>query len=135
MAPKINALLEQSMVAEPSVLLESEDVPIPDADDFVIEILTDHKVDFDEISSDGRKMTDEDQKLFRSAKEAELQSGLYHKVSNVANEKLPRSSYESSMGVDVEVHRQDQGTPQCLGISRPRLDRGSPRQHHNFCAG
>ena len=40
MTPKPNVVLEESMVPETSVLLEPEDVPIPDADDLVIEILT-----------------------------------------------------------------------------------------------
>ena len=37
---------------EPCVLLEPEDVPIPDADDLVIEILIDQMNDFDEGSTD-----------------------------------------------------------------------------------
>ena len=83
---------------EPSVLLEPEDVPVPDADDLVIEILTDQTIDFGEsltdvleifavtgedkkrVEVDERKMTDEDRKLFRRAKEAELQSWLDHTV-------------------------------------------------------
>ena len=36
------------MVPESSVLSEPEDGPIPDADDLVIEMLTDQMVDFDE---------------------------------------------------------------------------------------
>ena len=43
-----------------------------------------------------KKITDEDRKLFRRAKEAELQSW--------------------------QGCRQSQDTPLCLGISRPRLD-------------
>ena len=43
MALKPNVVSEQSMVPEPSVLPE----PIPDADDLVIEILTDQMIDFD----------------------------------------------------------------------------------------
>ena len=35
-----------------------------------------------------RKMTDEDRKHFRRAKEAELQSWLYHKVFDVVNKKV-----------------------------------------------
>ena len=34
------------------------------------------------------------------------------------------------MGVVVEDHKQNQGTPSCPGISRHRLDGGSPRQPH-----
>ena len=92
-------------VPEPSVLLEPEDVSTPDADDLVIEILTDQVIDFDESSTDvleifaetgedkkrvefnERKMTDEDRKLLRRAEEAELQSWLDHKVFDVVNEK------------------------------------------------
>ena len=40
------------MVPEPSVLPEPEEVPIPDADDLVIEILIDQMVAFDESSTD-----------------------------------------------------------------------------------
>ena len=64
------------MLPERIFLLESEDVPIPDVDDQVIEILTEQMIDFDESSADvlgifavrvevyERKMTDEDRKLF-----------------------------------------------------------------------
>ena len=40
------------MVPEPRVLPEPEGVPIPGADDLVIEILTDQMVDFDNASTD-----------------------------------------------------------------------------------
>ena len=40
-----------SVVPEPSVLLEPEDIPIPDTDDLVIDILTDQMIDFDERST------------------------------------------------------------------------------------
>ena len=91
----------RTMLPDPSVQLDSKDVPIPDADDLVIEILTDHVIDFDASSTDmleifavtggdkevdERKMTDEDGKLFRREKEAELHSYLDHKVFAVVNE-------------------------------------------------
>ena len=40
------------MVLEPSMVLEPEDIPIPDADDLVIEILTGQMIDFDESATD-----------------------------------------------------------------------------------
>ena len=49
-------VLEQSMVPEPRVVLDPEDNPIPDADDLVIEILTDQVIDFDESSTDALKI-------------------------------------------------------------------------------
>ena len=39
------------MVLEPCTVLEPEDIPIPDADDLVIEILTDQMIDLDESMS------------------------------------------------------------------------------------
>ena len=44
----------------------------------------------------------------------------------------PRSSAGRSVGVDVDVHRQRQGTPLCPGTSRHRLDRGSPKTAPHF---
>ena len=101
MVPKPSVVHRQSMVPGPSVLLEPEDIPTHDADDLVIEIVTDQTIDFDESSTDAleifaatggdkkrveaneRKMTDEDKKIFRRAKEAELQSRLDHKVATL----------------------------------------------------
>ena len=95
---KPSVVLEQRLVPEPSVLLEPEDIPIPDTDDLVIDILTDQMIDFDERSTDAlelsavtcgdkkrvevdeRKMTDVDGKLFGGAKEAGLQSWPDYKV-------------------------------------------------------
>ena len=80
------------MMPGPSVLLEPECNPIPDADALVIEILTDQMIDFGGSSTDAldifavtggdkkrvevdeRKMTDGHRKLFLRAEEAELQS-------------------------------------------------------------
>ena len=39
---------DQNMVSEQCMVLEPEDLPIPDADDLVIEVLTDQMFDFDE---------------------------------------------------------------------------------------
>ena len=104
MALKPNVVPEQSKVPEPRVLPEPEDVPIPDADDLVIGILTDQMINFDDSSTEvleifavtsrdkkrvevnERKMTNEDRKLFRRAKDADLQS--YHKVLDVVNKKV-----------------------------------------------
>ena len=80
------------MVSEPSVQPGPEDVLTAGADDLVIDLLTDQMIDVAESSTDvleifavtggdkkrvevdERKMTDEDRKLFRRAREAELQS-------------------------------------------------------------
>ena len=43
---------EKSVMPEPCVLLEQEDITIPDAEDVVIEIKTDQMIDFDESSAD-----------------------------------------------------------------------------------
>ena len=40
------------MVPEPGVLREPKDIPIQDADDLVIDIVTDHMIAFDESSTD-----------------------------------------------------------------------------------
>ena len=89
------------MVLEPRIVPGPEDIPIPDAYDLVIEDLTDQMIDFDESATDvveicavtggdktrvkvnERKVTDGDNKHFRRAKEAELQSWLDHKVFDV----------------------------------------------------
>ena len=58
-----------------------------------------------------RKMTDEDKKLFRRPKEAELQSWLDHTVFDAVNKKVAdkRSSDKSPMGLYLEVQKQSQG--------------------------
>ena len=65
-----------------------------------------------------------------------MQSWLAQKVFDVVNKKVANngSSDESSMGVDEEVHQQSQGTPLCLGVSRPRPDRSSPRDSTTLSA-
>ena len=106
MVPQPSVVPEQSMVLGPSALPEREDIPTTVSDGLVIEILTDQMVDFDESSTDlleiftvtggdkkrddvnEKKMTDEDRKLVRRAKEAELQSWLDHKVFDVVNKKV-----------------------------------------------
>ena len=93
------------MVLEPSIVHEPEDIPIPDADDVVIEILTDQMIDLDESATDlleifavtggdkkrieviERKMTDGDKKLGRRVREAEMQSRLDNKVFDVVNKR------------------------------------------------
>ena len=66
-----------------------------------------------------------------------MQSWLDHKVFDVVNKRVGEkmSSDESSRVVDAEVHQQSQGTPWCLGISRPGPDRSSSIQPHTFCTG
>ena len=97
-----NVVHEQSMVPEPSVLLEPEDVPIPDADDQVIEIWADQMIDLDASSTDvleivavtggDKKRVEVDERKIRTgesfsrATEAELQSWLDHRVVDVVNE-------------------------------------------------
>ena len=98
------------MVPEPSTVPEPEDIPIQDADDSIIEMFTDQMINLDESSTETlenfavtggkkkrvevneRKMTDEDRKLFRRAKEAELQSWLDHQVFDVVNKKVADKS-------------------------------------------
>ena len=74
------------MVPEPSVLPEPEDVPIPDADDLVCSRSS--PGDKKRVEVKERKMTDEDRKLFRRTKEAELQLWLDHKAFDVVNKKV-----------------------------------------------
>ena len=43
---------DQNMVSEQCMVLEPEDLPIPDADGLVIEVLTDQMIDFVENEKD-----------------------------------------------------------------------------------
>ena len=130
------------MVAEPSVLLGQEDVPTPDADYLVIEIMTDQMIDFDESSTDvleifavtggdkkrvevnERNMTDEDWKRFRRAKEAELQSWLDHKVFDVVNKKVADKGrvMRARWVLTWKSTGKTKARHLCLRVSRPGLD-------------
>ena len=135
------------MVPEPSVLLQPEDFPIPDADDMVIEISTDQMIDFDGSSTDVLEIfavTGGDKKRVE-ANDGKRQETLSQSkgggVAVLAGSQSfcrccrQRSSDESSLGVDGEVQWKSQGTPLCPGLSRPRLGRSSLRQPHTFCTG
>ena len=142
------------MVPEQSVLHEPEDVPIPEADDLVIEIFTEKMIAFDESSTDvleifavtgadkrrvevnEKKMTDEDKKLFRRAKEAELQSWLDHKVFDVVNKKIAdkRGVMRARWGLTWTSTSKNKARLR-LGVPRPRPDRSPSRQPPTFCTG
>ena len=96
---------EQSMVREPSLPPEPEDVPIPSVDDLVIENLTDQTIDFDESSTDEleifavtggdkkrvedneRKMTDGDRNSFAEQRRQCCSRG-WIKVFDIVNKKV-----------------------------------------------
>ena len=62
MVPKPSVVLEQNVVPESRVLPDLEDVPIPDADDFVIEILIDHVDDSSTVAMKISAVTGGDKK-------------------------------------------------------------------------
>ena len=107
----------QSVNLDQNVVSESEDVPIPNVDDLVIESLTDQMIDFDEHQTDvleifadernEKTMTDEDRKSFRKAKEAQLQSWLDRNFFSRYEQEgsWQRSRDESSMEIEVELPR------------------------------
>ena len=127
------------MVPEPRVLTEPQDIPIPDAKDLVIELLTDQMLDFDESATDvldifavtgrdkkrvevnERKMTGEDRNFFRRAKGDRVAAVTGSQSVQRCEQEGGRQERgdESTMGVDMKVHRQSQGTPLCPGFSRP----------------
>ena len=70
-------------------------------------------------------MTESDRKLFRKAKELELQSWLDHREFDLVKKKLltKRESCEQG-GPDMEIEWKDKGTSLCVGLSGSRFDRG-----------
>ena len=141
------------MVPGPHVLPEAEDIPIPDADDSVIDFLTDHMTDFDESSTDAleifvviggdkkhvevteRTMADEDRKLFRRAGEAVFQSWLDHKVFHVASKRVAdKDRVLRVRWVMTWTSTTKAKARLCSWRPRPRLDRSSSRQPQIFSA-
>ena len=142
---------EPSVVPGPHVLPEAEDIPIPDADDSVIDFLTDHMTDFDESSTDAleifvviggdkkhvevteRTMADEDRKLFRRAGEAVFQSWLDHKVFHVASKRVAdKDRVLRVRWVMTWTSTTKAKARLCSWRPRPRLDRSSSRQPQIF---
>ena len=76
-------------------------------------------------------MTESDRKLFRKAKELELQSWLDHRVFDLVKKKFvdqERVTHASKMGPDMEVDWKGKSTSVCVGLSGSRSDRGAPCQ-------
>ena len=105
--------------------------PVPEDDDLnatVIKVMTDIEVLLDgssvvdvfavnsarrkRVEVSERRMTERDRKLFRKAKELELQSWLDHRAREV--------------GPDMEVDWESKSTSVCIGLSGSRFDRGAP---------
>ena len=124
---------------------ESELPPVPEDDlnATVIEVMTNVEVLLDgssvidvfavnsarrkRVEVSERKSTESDRKLFRKAKELELQSWLDHRVFDLVKIKfVDQESHACEMGPDMEVDRKGQSTSVCVGLSGSRSDRGAP---------
>ena len=88
-------VLEQCTMFEPSVVLEPEDIDVDESSTDVLEIFAVTGGDKKRVEVNERKMTDEDRKLFRRAKEAEFQSWLDHKVFDVGKPRHASVSWDS----------------------------------------
>ena len=67
-----------------------------------------------------------DQKLFRKAKELELQSWLDHRVFDLVKTKfVDQESPAREVGTDMEVDWTGKSTSVCVGLSGSRSDRGA----------
>ena len=116
---------------------ESELPPDPEDDDLnatVIEVMTDVEVLLDgspvidvfAVNSARRKrvevseikLTESDRKLFRKAKELELQSWLDHRVFDLVKKKF-------EVGPDMEVDWKGKSASVCVGLSGSSSDRGA----------
>ena len=74
-----------------------------------------------------RKLTESDRKLFRKAKELELQSWLDHRVFHLVKKKfVDQESHACEMGNYMEVDRKDRSTSVCVGLAGSRSDKGAP---------
>ena len=125
---------------------ESELPPIPEDDlnATVIEVMTDVEVLLDgssvtdvfavnsarrkRVEVSERKLTEIDRKLFRKAKELELQSWLDHRVFDWVKKKFvdqERESHACEMGLDMEVGWKGKSRSVCVGISGFGSDRGA----------
>ena len=126
---------------------ESELPPVPEDDDLnatVIEEMTDVEVLLDgssvidvfavnsarrkRVEVSERQLTESDRKLFRKAKELELQSWLDYRVFDLVKKKFcwSRESHACEMGPDMEVDRKGNSTSVCVGLSGSTSDRGAP---------
>ena len=125
---------------------ESELPPVPEDDDLnatVIEVMTDVEVLLDgssvidvfAVNSARRKrvevsesnLSESDRKLFRKAKQLELQSWLDHRVFGLVKKKfVDQESHACEMGPDMEVDWKGKSTSACVGLSGSRSDRGAP---------
>ena len=136
---KPSVVLEQRVVPEPSVLLEPEDIPIPDTDDLVIDILTGQMIDFDERSTDAlelsavtcgdKKRVEVDERKMTDGE----QSWPDYKVFVVVNKSVAGKG--RVMRARWVLTRKSTGKAKArLCVLEPRLDRSSWRQRHTFCA-
>ena len=125
---------------------ESELPPVPEDDDLnatVIEVMTDVEVLLDgssvidvfavnsarrkRVEVSERKLTESDRKLFRKAKELELQSWLDHRVFDLVKKKFVDQErvMRARWGPDMEVDWKRKSTSVCVGLSGSRSDRGA----------
>ena len=129
---------------------ESELLLVPEDDDLnatVIEVMTDVEVLLDgssvidvfavnsarrkRVEVSERKLTESVRKLFRKAKELELQSWLDHRVFDLVKKKfVDQESHACEMVLDMEVDWKGKSTSVCVGLSGSRSDRGATRQSH-----
>ena len=124
------------------ILPESELLPVPEDDDLnatVIEMMTDVEVLLDgssvidvfavnsarrkRVEVSERKLTERDRKLFRKAKELDLQSWLDHRVFDLVKKKFV--DQERVMRPDMEVDWKGKSTSVFVGLSGSKSDRGA----------
>ena len=118
---------------------ESQLPPVPEDDDLnatVIEVMTDVEVPLDgssvidvfpvnaarrkRVEVSERKLSESDRKLFRKAKDLELQSWLDHRVFDWVKKKFV------DLERVMEVDWKGKSTSMCVGLSGSRSDRGAP---------
>ena len=121
---------------------ESDLPPVPEDDDLnatVIEVMTDVEVLLDgssvidvfavssarrkRVEVSERKLTESDRKLFRKAKELELQSWLDHRVFDLVKKKFvdQERSHAREVGPDMEVDWKGKARLCVLGFQDPDL--------------
>ena len=126
---------------------ESEMLPVPEDDDLiatVIEVMTGVEVlvtvssvtDVFAVNSARRKrvevsertLTESDRKLFRKAKELELQSWLDHRVFDLVKKKFVDQErvMRARWVLTWKPTRKGKSTSVCVGLSGSRFDRGAP---------
>ena len=111
---------------------ESELHPVPEDDDLnatvfeVIDVFAVNSARRKRAEVSERKLTESDRKLFRKAKELELQSWLDHRVFDLVKKKfVDQESHACEMGPDMEVDWKGKSTSVCVGLPRSRSDRGA----------